>query len=89
MTSDCDTASTPVPLSGTTSCHILPDCTSIDCCVDVSFLANRSINIQVAMDPCGSVLSLNIEKFQHNVTLYNYQFGKLDNYTLQGILRLE
>lgn len=89
LSSECPLASTPAPVSPSISCRILPNCTSIDCCVEVGFLANRSINILVSMDPCTSVLSLNIEKLQHKVTLYNYQFGKPDNFTLQGSIRIE
>lgn len=41
------------------------------------------------MDPCEAIMSLNIEKMQYNITLFDYDFGTTDHFTLQGALRIE
>lgn len=86
---DCPKASAPVALPDKVSCLIPDICTGIDCCAEVDFLAGRSINTQVLLDPCQSIMSLNLEKMQYNVTLFDYEFGTTDHFSLQGALRLE
>uniref|UniRef100_K1PXP9 Uncharacterized protein n=1 Tax=Magallana gigas TaxID=29159 RepID=K1PXP9_MAGGI len=86
---DCQSIPTLPPLPGSVSCHIPDSCTSIDCCAEVAFLGGRSINVQVLMDPCEAIMSLNIEKMQYNITLFDYNFGTTDHFTLQGALRID
>lgn len=86
---ECESTVLLPPLPSSVSCHILDSCTSIDCCAEVAFLGGRSINVQVLMDPCEAIMSLNIEKMQYNITLFDYDFGTTDHFTLQGALRIE
>ena len=89
IVSDCPKASVPAALSDKVACVIPDICTGIDCCAELYFLGGRTINTQVLLDPCQSVMSLNLEKMQYNITLFDYEFGTTDHFSLQGALRLE
>lgn len=86
---ECESTVLLPPLPSSVSCHIPDSCTSIDCCAEVAFLGGRSINVQVLMDPCEAIMSLNIERMQYNITLFDYDFGTTDHFTLQGAIRIE
>ncbi|XP_062579219.1 uncharacterized protein LOC134241150, partial [Saccostrea cucullata] len=86
---DCPSIPFLPALPSSVSCHIPNTCTSIDCCAEIAFLNGRSINVQVLMDPCEAIMSLNIEKMQYNITLFDYDFGTTDHFTLQGAIRID
>lgn len=89
FTPECLNASLSKPLPSSVSCQIPNYCTGIDCCAEIGFLGGRSINFQVLLDPCKSILSLSIENMQYNITLMDYKFGTINRFTLQGALRIE
>lgn len=80
---------TPLPLPSSVVCRLPKSCTGIDCCAQIGFLGRRTINIQVLLDPCEAIMSLNIENMQYNLTLMDYDFGTTDHFTLQGAIRIE
>ncbi|XP_062616058.1 uncharacterized protein LOC134277763, partial [Saccostrea cucullata] len=86
---ECPNTGVPSPLPSSVSCHIPQLCTGIDCCAEIGFLGGRTINVQVLMDPCEAIMSLNIEKMQYNLTLFDYDFGTTDHFTLQGAIRID
>jgi hypothetical protein len=73
---------------GPVSCHIPDYCTGIDCCVDVD-LIGKSFNAYVLMDACNYKLSVGIEKLAFNLTLFEYEWGKVEHFYLQGVIRIE
>jgi hypothetical protein len=57
------------------SCRITSSCTGVDCCWDVPLLGT-SINAYVLLDPCSLKMSVAVEKWAFNITLFDYQWGK-------------
>jgi hypothetical protein len=70
------------------SCHIPDYCTGIDCCVDVPVI-QRAFHAYVLLDACNYKLSVGIEKLSFNLTLFDYEWGKVEHFYLQGVIRLE
>ena len=61
-------------LPSDTSCHIHNTCTGVTCCADVTLL-DRPISAFLVLDSCSHILQLGIEKFQFNVSLFDFDFG--------------
>lgn len=69
------------------SCHIQDYCTGIQCCVDVE-LIGKSLTIYAFLNACDYKLEIGIEKFNLNVTLLDYKWGKIEEFSLFGVLRI-
>jgi hypothetical protein len=88
IVSDCPTHF-PLPvLSGPISCHIPELCTGVDCCVDVNLLS-KSFHAFVYLDACNQMLNIGIEKLAFNLTMFNYEWGKHEQFYLQRMVRIE
>lgn len=57
-------------------CHIPSYCTGIECCVDIDIL-NRGIRFTLQIDSCANRLVVGIEKLQYNISLIDYEWGKI------------
>ncbi|KAL3873866.1 hypothetical protein ACJMK2_036950, partial [Sinanodonta woodiana] len=70
------------------ACHIPSLCTGVQCCVDVEFL-NRSFNAFLLLDSCNYKLTVGIEKLNFTKHLFDYSWGKQDQFWLFGAVRLD
>ncbi|CAG2190131.1 unnamed protein product [Mytilus edulis] len=81
------TSNLPV-LDSNTSCRLLSQCTSATCCLTVGTI-NRTVSIDLELDPCDQSMSIRIENYVHNTSLYGFGFGILQKFYLENILRVE
>ncbi|KAL5015120.1 hypothetical protein ScPMuIL_009390 [Solemya velum] len=70
------------------SCHIPKKCTAINCCMSVDFLG-LSFNAFIDIDTCNYKLSGCVEKICFNITLFEYDWGKQEQITIQDVVRLD
>lgn len=61
-------------LPANTNCGISSGCMAIQCCTDLA-LIGRTLNYSVNIDVCEHSLSLQIETFQFQLSLVDFQFG--------------
>ncbi|XP_076085495.1 uncharacterized protein LOC143056292 [Mytilus galloprovincialis] len=86
---DCTLTTSNIPvLDSNTSCHLLSQCTSATCCLTVGTI-NRTVSIDLELDPCDQSMSIRIENYVHNTSLYGFGFGILQKFYLENILRVE
>ncbi|VDI36462.1 Hypothetical predicted protein, partial [Mytilus galloprovincialis] len=86
---DCTLTTSNIPVLDTnTSCHLLSQCTSATCCLTVGTI-NRTVSIDLEIDPCDQSMSIRIENYVHNTSLYGFGFGILQKFYLENILRVE
>ncbi|XP_021353372.1 uncharacterized protein LOC110450253 [Mizuhopecten yessoensis] len=70
------------------SCRLPSHCTGVDCCLSLGFIS-RTLNAYVDVDSCHFTLSFGIEKLQHEITLFTYDWGKQEHLYLNGGFRLD
>ncbi|KAL3873935.1 hypothetical protein ACJMK2_037012, partial [Sinanodonta woodiana] len=70
------------------SCHIGESCTSVDCCLDIP-LISQAIEFKVHVDICAFTMVVGIENYSHNISLFNYEFGKEEHIWLMGLFRID
>jgi hypothetical protein len=75
-------------LPALTSCNIPDYCTGVDCCVDVNLLG-KSFNAFVSLDPCNLQLRVGIENWIFNLTLVNYNWGHVEEFNLNNVVRIQ
>lgn len=73
---DCPLPVMTSPLPTDLLCHIPATCTSVQCCVTSHTPLNRSISVLLELDPCNQRILLEIENFAHQISLYDFTFGK-------------
>ncbi|XP_053390116.1 uncharacterized protein LOC128553035, partial [Mercenaria mercenaria] len=69
------------------TCHVPSYCTGVDCCVTVG-LVKRSFKVYLHLDACNYVFTVGIEKFGVNISLLDYEWGKTEEFSLLGALRI-
>ncbi|XP_062582876.1 uncharacterized protein LOC134244633, partial [Saccostrea cucullata] len=69
-------------------CHLLEDCTSVECCFNVDFL-RHNFRVFLTIDPCNANLHIGVEKLKREISLVDYPFGKLEHLWLGGVVRLD
>lgn len=67
------------------ACHLDSSCMAVDCCIRVSDIT-RNLHVKLTLDPCAFTMTLQMERYQVEVDLLNYNFGKLNLYQLLVIL---
>ena len=65
---------TPLPLD--VLCHIPATCTSVHCCLMSHVPLNKTFSVVLDLDPCSQRILLGIEEFVHQISLYDFTFGK-------------
>ncbi|XP_052083604.1 uncharacterized protein LOC127720904 [Mytilus californianus] len=83
----CQKEITMVELDESTACHLYDYCTGITCCTTVEMIG-RSINTYLTLDPCNKRMSIGIEKFTVNISLFDYDYGKQEHIKLFGLVGL-
>ncbi|XP_071145134.1 uncharacterized protein [Mytilus edulis] len=85
---DCQKEVTLIALDESTACYLYDSCTGISCCTTVEMIG-RSINTYLTLDPCNKRMSIGIEKFTVNISLFDYNFGKQEHIKLFGFVGLD
>ncbi|VDI03913.1 Hypothetical predicted protein, partial [Mytilus galloprovincialis] len=85
---DCQKEVTVKALDESTACHLYDYCTGITCCTTVEMIG-RSINTYLTLDPCNRKMSIGIEKFTINISLFDYDYGKQEHIKLFGLVGLD
>ncbi|XP_060596418.1 uncharacterized protein LOC132750445 [Ruditapes philippinarum] len=86
-TTDCPRTLDTIGLPDVISCHIPTYCTGFDCCVYMD-IVKRSFKLYLHIDTCNNMFSIGIEKFGLNVSLLEYEWGKAEQFSLFGALRI-
>ncbi|VDI06314.1 Hypothetical predicted protein [Mytilus galloprovincialis] len=68
------------------ACHVTDTCTDIQCCVDIPIL-QRSVSLQINLEPCDLRLTVQLEGMEYSQMLYNYSWGTQDSFWLRGVFR--
>lgn len=61
------------------ACHLDSSCMAVDCCIRVSDIT-RNLQVKLTLDPCAFTMTLQMERYQVEVDLLTYNFGKLNLY---------
>lgn len=61
------------------ACHLDSSCMAVDCCIRVSDIT-RNLHVKLTLDPCAFTMTLQMERYQVEVDLLTYNFGKLNFY---------
>ncbi|VDI43606.1 Hypothetical predicted protein [Mytilus galloprovincialis] len=69
----CDKSVDLQPLTGPVTCHIPDICTGVECCIDVNPI-RRSFHVFVFLDACSYRLRMGIEKYEIDISLFDYEF---------------
>ncbi|XP_069109897.1 uncharacterized protein [Argopecten irradians] len=69
------------------TCYLSPDCTEMECCM-TDMVTNRNIHYYVRLDPCANELNIGIEKLAFNVSLYEYNWGEMEELDIGGVFRI-
>ncbi|KAK3612536.1 hypothetical protein CHS0354_024513, partial [Potamilus streckersoni] len=69
-------------------CSVPRYCTGVECCANVNAL-HRNFHTFLSIDPCSYKMQVGIERLKYNISLVDYDWGKLESIYLQGIIRLD
>lgn len=73
---DCPLSVSTTSLPRGILCHIPATCTSVFCCLTPQVPLNISFSVVLDLDPCNQRILLGIENFVHQISLYDFTFGK-------------
>ncbi|XP_062603466.1 uncharacterized protein LOC134265233, partial [Saccostrea cucullata] len=74
-TKDCPLSVLTSPLPAGLLCHLPSTCTAVHCCITTHTPLQRSLSTVLDLDPCNQRISLGIENFVHEISLYDFQFA--------------
>lgn len=74
-------------LPANTNCGISSGCMAIQCCTDLA-LIGRTLNYSVNIDACDHSLSLQIETFQFQLSLVDFNFGDEQEFGIDQIFSI-
>ncbi|XP_046562951.1 uncharacterized protein LOC124271844 [Haliotis rubra] len=83
---ECSSRAVP-SLPDSVRCHLTSNCSTVDCCVDVS-LINRTIQAKFDVDICNLQITMTIEKLSYTVSLMEYEWGTEGHFILGDMTRL-
>ncbi|KAK3589057.1 hypothetical protein CHS0354_008707 [Potamilus streckersoni] len=87
--SACPAALSKLPtLPDSVSCFVPDYCTGVDCCIEIRPI-QRNFNLYLLLDACNYQLTVGIEKFMLNRTLFNYKWGTVEHLTLKNIFHID
>ena len=69
------------------TCYMYTTCLGLKCCLDVDVI-QRSLVVEVKIDPCNYMMTFRLEKLQLNITFNQYEWGKWKEIDLYGVLKL-
>lgn len=60
------------------NCHIMSECTAVECCIDFQDPLQQTIHFFLDLDMCMKTLRVGIEDIVSERTLFSYQYGMKD-----------
>ncbi|XP_052081234.1 uncharacterized protein LOC127719258 [Mytilus californianus] len=69
-------------------CHLSALCTGVECCVHANKLS-RDFHTKVLVDPCSYIVTVGIEKFVYNISITDFAFGEVQQFSLAGIVNIK
>ncbi|KAK3101936.1 hypothetical protein FSP39_007496 [Pinctada imbricata] len=87
--STCTDVTPATSLPNEARCAVGPDCRSIDCCIKTPTLNDRPINIKFGLDNCNWKMTIGIELYSIEETLYGFTFDQWDTFYLKGVFRID
>jgi len=63
------------------------ECSTISCCILYDFI-EKTFSLFVHFDQCNMKLSLRIEKYERNFSLFEYKFGEEHTLDLFGVVKI-
>ncbi|XP_062596534.1 uncharacterized protein LOC134257978, partial [Saccostrea cucullata] len=88
-TKDCPLSVLTSPLPAGLLCHLPSTCTAVHCCITTHTPLQRSLSTVLDLDPCNQRISLGIENFVHEISLYDFQFGVEHHYDLRNVVQMK
>ena len=65
------------------SCHFNSHCTSLQCCLNLDLkVAQLSSKAWFELDPCDYTVSIGLDSWYFNASLFSYQWGKLEEFSI-------
>ncbi|XP_063408925.1 uncharacterized protein LOC134692405 [Mytilus trossulus] len=85
---DCSNITTPlVQLNESVACHITEYCDSVTCCAEIPVL-KRYVYASVNLRTCDYILDVYLEENHFEFNLMDYEWGKIENVQIHGVLQL-
>ena len=66
-------------------CYLDYSCSLLNCCVSVEKI-DRSMSVQIKLDPCSQKLTVNLERISIEVDLLTFDFGRRHFFNLYWLL---
>ncbi|VDI16062.1 Hypothetical predicted protein [Mytilus galloprovincialis] len=70
------------------TCQVTSSCTGVKCCVYTEEL-NRNIDVHLLLNPCDQSLSLTIDYLEYNRSLFDFDFGSLQQFYMENVVRVD
>ncbi|KAK3101942.1 hypothetical protein FSP39_007535 [Pinctada imbricata] len=87
--STCTDVKPATSLPNEAHCAVGTDCRSIDCCIKTPTLNDRPINIKFGLDNCNWKMTIGIEMYSIEETLYGFTFDQWDTFYLKGAFKID
>ncbi|XP_053400990.1 uncharacterized protein LOC123541000 [Mercenaria mercenaria] len=87
-TSDCRNNASVQALPDDTRCFMVDTCSGFECCSYIDEL-QRSFHVQLKLDPCSQTLAIGIERILQTILLTKFEWGVLNKFYLNGLIRLD
>ncbi|VDI67222.1 Hypothetical predicted protein [Mytilus galloprovincialis] len=85
---DCSNITTPlVQLNQSVVCHITESCDTVTCCAEIPVL-KRYVYASVNLRTCDYILDVYLEEQHFEFNLMDYEWGKIENVQIHGVLQL-
>ncbi|XP_038050876.1 uncharacterized protein LOC119724026 [Patiria miniata] len=79
----------PVHIRDNFTCHIGSSCTSLHCCLNLDLKVTQiSSKAWFIIDPCDYTLSVGLERWFFNVSLFSYEWGKEESFMIGNAFRV-
>ncbi|XP_052806223.1 uncharacterized protein LOC128235441 [Mya arenaria] len=86
-TSVCPNDLSLTNLTESVSCSIGRSCADVRCCL-YSQTLQRTFTVEMSLDACVKKLNLAIEQLYMNISLYNFEWGQVNTFSMFGVVRL-
>ena len=74
----------------TVSCRINSQCTSLHCCLNLDLKVTQlSSKAWLEIDPCDFKLSVGMGMWYFNISLFSYEWGKMERFSIGRAINVE
>lgn len=74
---ECTMSSSLPVLPDGISCYNPESCSDVSCCMEISKLNNRAIEVTVEFNECSNFLKMTVERMPMIIYLHNFVYGEL------------